>query len=332
MEKNFFDSVQRNAGNKQTELVSGDLYFTNGSYKQRINIKSANGVANLGQRVNLRAYTDNERWENPAIQFGVTAITAAASSTIYQYAVDIVMHNDNQEFEFVGTVNNTATTDGISVSWYAREDITNFTGDSLYTTESKNRTVEQAFTLSKAPTVIISESVNSGLLTRVAWPGAGNQSITYRCENGVPYKRYPLSQSHTIGGMLYSENPPDSVYLEVLNHYTNDVVGNLDYSGNIPKTGEDKIIGGWVAGNEYVHIASTTSTYAEGAILDSLVTLDREEQVRVIRCVHVSTVEYQNYYDIVCVREARDIRKNVHYSGSIYASSYMYIIKVKYES
>lgn len=315
-------------GTQETEILAGDIFFQVGNYRKKINVKTAGGTAFTEETISLPAYTENETWQYPAVQYGITGIDFTTGISSVKIEIEYLNANKNV-FKFVGYVNGQRITNQIQVSWYAWEEVIDIGGEKATSIESKNRNQVFTHTLKVKPYQLLGVSVNTGNVSYTQ-PDA-NLNMTFTCNNGNPYKQYPRYVIRYVNGKPGSYVAPNTMYVTETAFY-NQFLGNLDFAGNISKTSETKVQGAWTYGTEYKWKSSVRENYTAGTLINKTETLDLITEDRVTRSVYIKTVNYVAYYDVYAKKQQAVITKNITYEGNIYAPTYLYIVTIKYIS
>lgn len=277
----------------------------------------------------MPSYTEDELWDNPAVQYGITGINL--NENISNMSIDIeYLTDDKNQFKFVGTVNGKKISNEIQVSWYAREEVIDIIGEKTSSSESGERKQKFDYTLKIKPYKFLGATVNTGTLSYTQ-PDSNNK-MTFDCDNGNPYKQYARVVTKNVNGKPGSYVAPTTMYVEET-AYQNQYLGNLNFKGNINKQSETSVKGSFVITQaEYLYKSNTTENPSVGTIVTETTTLDAVTRTRITKVVYVSTVNYVKYYNIYAVNEKATITKNIVYSGNIYAPTYLYIINIRYLS
>lgn len=323
------------ANNRQTEIVSGDIFFQDGNYKKRLNTKTASNTTKTGLTINLKDYTEGEAWENVSITYGVVSIEQYSTETIKSTSVEIkYLSSDKNTFQFIGYVNGRNIGTSMTVSWFAREEIIDVGGSKFVTPEKASSVHTYTYTFPSKVSKILNISTNTGMIESYNI-SSDKRSITVKLKSGSKYKTYQKVYEKVSNGMAGSYVPASSFFINA-SYYVNSVVGNANYSGTIKLISNTTTVQPWVNnGSQFVYTTQTVLKtvgfgYSVNQVVNSSSDANANYRTIITSVVQTSSTQYHKTATIYAVNQKATILRNCKWSGTLYCDTFVYSVNVSY--
>lgn len=323
------------ANNRQTEIVSGDIFFQDGNYKKRLNTKTASNITKTGLTINLKDYTEGEAWENVTITYGVVSIEQYSTETIKSTSVEIkYLSSDKNTFQFIGYVNGKNIGSSMTVSWFAREEIIDVGGSKFVTPEKASSVQTYTYTFPSKVLKMLNISTNTGMIESYSI-SSDKRSITVKLKSGSKYATYQKAYEKVSNGMAGSYVPASSLPINA-SYYVNSVVGNANYSGTIKLISNTTTVQPWVNnGSQFVYTTKTVLKtagfgYSVNQVVNSSSDANANYRTIITNVVQTSSTVYHKTATIYAINQKATILRNCKWSGTLYCDTFVYSVNMSY--
>lgn len=323
------------ANNRQTEIVSGDIFFKDGNYKKRLNTKTASNMTKTSLIVDLKEYTEGEAWENVAITYGIVSIDQYSTETVKSTKVEIkYLTADKNKFQFIGHINGKNIGSSMTISWFAREEIIDVGGSSFITPERTYANQTYTYVFPKKISKLLNISSNTGVIEKYTI-SEDKGSITVSLKSGAKYATYQKSYTKSVSGQPGSYTPQSSISITA-QYYVNSVVGNANYTGVIKLVSNTTSVQPWVNnGSQFVYTTQTVSTsasfgYSVNQVVNSSSDANYHYRTIITNVVLTSSNQYYKTATIYAINQKATILRNCQWQGTLYCDTFLYIVDLSY--
>lgn len=310
---------------RSTEIRNGDIYFQDGAYYKRLNVKTASDKTNLGTRVILKNYTSGVLWGDTVVTYAVIGWNFGSTSPGH-LETDIAWDVEDNEFHFTAKLNGVAlSTSALSIMWFAREEV--YDSEQIVITGDEKTAQSQSFTTTiPAGATVTSVLSNTGVSTYSVRPD--NVTIDISSRNASVYNTYSITYDKTD---CYSYGASHPTYINPgAQPATTPFPGN--YTGNVPIYSNTTIYGSYGSyGGESLYQDNTPNPVSVGSQIGSA-WISGSYQYKWIctRSTHVGYSGYTPLYDTFRRQERRQLWKDIRYRGPLYLNTYLYIVYLRY--
>lgn len=319
---------------RQTEITSGDIYFKIGNYQKRVNTKTASNMNYINDIINLQEYTYGEEWEQVSITYGIVKIEGNVEN-IQDIDISIKYLTDNKnQFKFVGKINGRDVSNNkILISWFAREEIIDVTGERFITPETHVNEINHKHTFNNNVKKVLNVSVNTGIVDSYNLISKNQLNINLR--QATKYKTYSKPYSYNEAGKPGSYTPDQTKSVKI-DMFQDDKLGTMPFSGIIKLVSNSTRQLPWYnVGAQYTYKSVTVSNnsewgYSIGQVLDSSTTSDYATRTIVTDIVRTGGDIYNKSANIYATSQKADILRDCSWSGTLYCDTYVYVVNTSY--
>lgn len=316
----------------ETQILSGDIFFQNGMYKKKLNVKTASNITYTDDIINLTQYSEGEPWTQVSLVYSIVEISAKQSEDVRSYVVKPkYLSKDQNIFKFVAEINGKNAGNRIAVSWFAREEIIDVQGEKFNTKESHNQIQNATFELQNQVGSLLSVTSDNGRVDSYELT-KNNTFINVKLSNGTVYKTYSKPYRYEEKGKPGNYQPQNIKKISTT-LWQDDNLGNMPFSGNLTLTSNVEAPQGWEIGQEIILTNDTTTNYGANTELQYYKDAILEQKYVVTRTVHKyseSGYPYTKHYTVYAKLYRRTILRNCVWTGNVYAQTYLYLVNVSY--
>lgn len=316
----------------ETQILAGDIFFQNGMYKKKLNIKTASNVSYTEEIINLTKYTEGEPWSQVSLVYSIVEIDIRQSENIKSFNVRVkYLTPDHNSFKFVAEINGKSVNNRVSVCWFAREEIIDVKGEKFPTVESPYQTQKASFKLQNQVKNILHVTADNGHVNSYNL-SEDRSMITVELSNGSVYATY--SKAHTYKEIGKPGNyKPDSIKKINVNLHYNNNLGVMPFSGNLQLTSDVERPLNWQIGAEEIYQHNTYNYTAPGTekgyYKDELIE-QKYVITKAVRLWREHYSPYRTYYDIYAQLHRRSLVRDCVWTGNVFAQTYLYLVNVSY--
>lgn len=314
------------APTRSTEIRNGDIYFQDGDYYKRLNVKTASDAVTLGTTVVLSNYTAGTTWSDTVIMYAVVGWNFGSSIHPWALETNIVWSVADNEFHFTAKVNGVnISNSALKIMWFAREEV--YDSEQIVITGNEATAQTQDFTTTiPSGATVTSVLANTGIATYSV--RADNVTVDIQCRNGAAYNSYSIMYDKTT---RYNYSASHPTYINPGAQYSaTPFPGN--YTGTVPLYSNTTIYGAYAwYGVESLYQDNTTSPVAVGSQIGST-WISGDYQYKWI-CTKSTLVGYSGYialYDTFRRQQRRQLWKDIRYRGPLHLNTYLYIIYLRH--
>lgn len=321
----------------ETQILAGDIFFQNGMYKKKLNVKTASNISYTEEVINLTKYTEGEPWSQVSLVYSIVEIDIRQSENIKSFNVRVkYLTADHNSFKFVAEINGKPVNDRVSVCWFAREEIIDVQGEKFSTVESHNQVQTATFKLQNQARSILHVTSDNGHVSSYNLID-NNSKITVNLNNGSVYDTYSKPYTHKEIGKP-GNYVPDSVKQIRTTLYYNNKLGNMPFTGNLNlvknverpldwQIGPEILLyGNWeyIPGNNKLK-PNDVQNYHKDLVIERKHIITKLVLVR-----KLSYRPYTEYYNVYAKLHQRTLVRDCEWTGNLFAQTYLYLVNVSY--
>lgn len=316
----------------ETQILAGDIFFQNGMYKKKLNVKTASNVSYTEEVINLTKYSEGEPWSQVSLVYSIVEIDIRQSENIKSFNVRVkYLTDDHNSFKFVAEINGKPVNNRVSVCWFAREEIIDVKGEKFTTKESANQIQTATFNLQNQVKTILHVTSDNGHIDSYNLIN-DNSGINVKLSNGNVYATYSKSHTYKEIGKPGNYSPENIKRISVNLHYDNQL-GTIPFSGNLSLYSNVERPLNWEIGPEILLEDDTITKANEGEIRNYYKDSILEQKYVITKSVYLRQDgwrPYNRHYAVYARLYRRTLVRDCVWTGNVFAQTYLYLVNVSY--